>query len=214
MKKLFITGATGFLGNALIKQLSQNPKYEIYGLVRKGSEGKLPPNVKEIVANPFDAQSYKNQVPQDCIYLHLIGVHRPAPWRIKAFKEIDLGSVLESIKSAQSADCQHFIYVSVAMESSVMFTYQANKKRAEAALNSSGMNVSLLRPWYVVGEGRTWVKIFNGLYNLAEKYPNLLAKVRKFRLVSHQQILDTLIHAIESEPKNLTVYEIDDILEK
>jgi uncharacterized protein YbjT (DUF2867 family) len=212
MKTLFITGATGFLGNALIKQLSENPEYEIYGLVRKGSEGKLPPNVKEIIANPFDADSFKNQVPKGCIYLHLIGVHRPAPWRTKAFREIDLGSVLQSIKAAKSADCQHFIYVSVAMESSVMFTYQANKKRAEAALNASGLQVSLLRPWYVVGEGRTWVSIFDGLYNLAEKYPKTLAKIRKFRLVSHQQVLETLIHAIKSEPKKLTIYEIEDIL--
>lgn len=212
MKKLFITGATGFLGKALIKQLSPNPEYEIYALVRKGSEGQLPSNVKEIIADPLDAESYKNQVPKGCIYLHLIGVRRPAPWRVKAFREIDLGSVLQSIKSAKSADCQHFIYVSVAMEPSVMFTYQANKKRAEAALNSSGMNISLLRPYYVIGEGRTWAKVLNGLYYLAEKFPNALAKARKLRLVSHQQILDKLVQAIESEPKKLTIYEIDCIL--
>lgn len=212
MKKLFITGATGFLGNALIRMLHQKGGYEIYGLVRKGSEGRLPNGVIEIVANPFDADSYKELIPKDCIYLHLIGVHSPAPWRTKAFREIDLGSVKESIKAAQFAQCRHFIYISVAMESSVMFTYQANKKRAEKALNESGLNLTLIRPWYVIGPNRTWPEAFNWLYNLAEKYPNTLAKVRKFRLVLQEQVLNTLIEAIENKPEKLKIYEIEDML--
>lgn len=212
MKKLFITGATGFLGNALINKLAQTKQFEIYGLVRKGSEGKLPDGVIEIVANPFDAESFKQFVPKDCIYLHLIGVHSPAPWRTKAFRDIDLGSVKESIKAAQFAQCRHFIYISVAMESSVMFTYQANKKRAEKALEEANFNLTLLRPWYVIGPKRTWPEAFNWLYNLAEKYPNILAKIRKFRLVSQEQVLNTLIGAITHKPEKHKIYEIEDML--
>lgn len=214
MQKLFITGATGFLGNALIKNIHKNGDYEIYGLVRKGSEGKLPSNVIEIVADPFDADSYKDLVPKNCIFLHLIGVHSPAPWRTKAFRDIDLGSVKESIKAAEFAQCQQFIYISVAMESSVMFTYQANKKRAEKALTDAEFNLTLLRPWYVIGPKRTWPEAFNWLYNLAEKYPNTLAKVRKFRLVSQEQVLNTLIEAIKTKAAKLRIYEIEDMLNK
>ena len=41
MKKIFITGITGFIGKYLAKKLSETGEYEIHGLVEKNPEREL-----------------------------------------------------------------------------------------------------------------------------------------------------------------------------
>jgi uncharacterized protein YbjT (DUF2867 family) len=212
MIPIFITGGTGFLGSRLINQLLEKSDYQIHALVRSGSENKLPSSVIPIVANPFDAETYKTLVPKNCIYVHLIGVKHPTPWKVREFREIDYKSVEQSIIAAKYANAIHFIYTSVTHEPSVMWLYQRNKKTIEKILQESGINLTLIRPWYVLGPTRTWPQMFNGLYNLAERFPNALAKIRKFRLTSLDQMIDTLQKSISASPVKLRIYEIEDML--
>jgi uncharacterized protein YbjT (DUF2867 family) len=211
MDTIFITGGTGFLGSRFISLLLNNKQYQIHALVRSGSENKLPQGVIPIIANPFDAETFKNVVPKNCIYVHLIGVKHPAPWKVKEFREIDYKSVEQSIIAAKYANAIHFIYVSVTHEPSVMWTYQNNKKATEKILQESDINLTFIRPWYVLGPNRTWPKMFDGLYQLAERFPNALAKIRKFRLTSIDQMMKTLLKAVDSRPIKLKVYEIEDM---
>ena len=151
MKEVFITGATGYIGKRLTKQLRQRG-HRVIALVRKGSENKVVANAETIVADPFDHTSFHSSIPKGSVFVQLLGVSHPSPKKAKQFKEIDLRSVKASADAAAIAETSHFIYISVAMApSKLMAEYQAVRKEGEEYCKSKYLNCTFIRPWYVLG---------------------------------------------------------------
>lgn len=211
IQTVFITGATGYIGTRLIKRLLEK-KYGVIALVRKGSEDKIPQGVSIIVADPFDADSFQQNIPGGSVFVQLLGVSHPSPKKAKQFKEIDLRSVKASAAAAANAGAAHFIYVSVAMApSKLMYAYQQVRREGEQYCLSKKLNCTFIRPWYVLGPGHWWPVILMPLYGLAELIPSWRKQARSKALVTINQMLDTLIHAIDEEPLPLRICEIKDI---
>jgi uncharacterized protein YbjT (DUF2867 family) len=211
MKTVFITGGSGYIGTRLIKELVTR-KFRVIALVRAGSASKIPAGAETIIANPFDSDSFQHHVPRDCIFVQLLGVAHPSPKKAHLFKQIDLNSVVSSAIAASFAGVTHFIYVSVAMEpSSIMRAYQDVRKKGEVYCISSGLNCTFIRPWYVLGPGHRWPVLLLPVYAIARLVPSLKAKTEAFELVTINQMIDTLVKAVESVPRQLNVLEVADI---
>jgi nucleoside-diphosphate-sugar epimerase len=211
MKTIFISGATGYIGTRLVKQLIDRG-HTVIALVRKGSEHKVPAGVAVIIANPFDAKTFQEYIPAGCVFIQLLGVAHPSPRKAQQFKDIDLRSVKASADAAANAGVAHFIYVSVAMApSKLMQAYQQVRKEGEKYCLSKTFNCSFIRPWYVLGPGHWWPVSLLPFYSLAEIIPSWRKKARAMALVTIQQMLNTLINVTEDEPIPLRIYEIKDI---
>src|SRR5277367_3766007 len=75
-RKVFVTGATGYMGHGLIPELLRRG-HQVRGLVRRGSEAKLPPGCEPVVGDALSGGSYQEQVfPADTL-VHLVGVSHP-----------------------------------------------------------------------------------------------------------------------------------------
>jgi uncharacterized protein YbjT (DUF2867 family) len=180
--------------------------------VRKGSEHKVPEEVVIVTADPFDAGTFSSSIPQDSIFIQLLGVPHPSPKKAKQFREIDLRSVKASADAAVVAGVSYFIYISVAMApSKIMAAYQAVRKEGEEYCKSKGLNCSFIRPWYVIGPGHYWPLLLLPVYGMAEFIPSWRKKVRGMALVSIRQLLRTLINTVEADPQPLRILEIKDI---
>jgi len=211
MKTVFITGGTGYIGRRLIKLLLQRG-HRVIALVRKGSESKTQPGVEVVIANPFDANTFKNFIPKDSVFVQLLGVSHPSPKKAEQFKEIDLRSVKASADAAAIAGASHFIYVSVAMSpSKIMKAFQDVRKEGEAYCLSKDLNCTFLRPWYVLGPGHWWPVALLPLYGIAELIPSIRNKAREKALVTISQVITTLVKAIEADPTPLRILEIKSI---
>ena len=131
MKTVFITGATGYIGKRLTDQLLQC-NHRVIALVRKGSEQKVSEGAEIVIADPFDSDSFQSFIPNNAVFVQLLGVSHPSPKKARQFREIDLRSVKASADAAAIANVSHFIYVSVAMApSKLMATYQAVRQEGE-----------------------------------------------------------------------------------
>jgi uncharacterized protein YbjT (DUF2867 family) len=211
MKTIFITGATGYIGTRLTKQLIERGN-RVIALVRKGSENRVPAGAEVVVGNPFDMQTFQQYIPAGCVFVQLLGVPHPSPKKAKQFKEIDLRSVKTSADAAANAGAGHFIYVSVAMApSKLMQAYQQVRKEGEKYCLSKTFNCSFIRPWYVLGPGHWWPVSLLPFYGLAEIIPSWRKQARSKALVTIQQMLSTLISVAEDEPAPLRIYEIKNI---
>jgi uncharacterized protein YbjT (DUF2867 family) len=211
MKNIFITGGTGYIGKRLIKLLLQRD-HRVIALVRKGSESDLQPGAEVVIANPFDANTFKNLIPKDSVFVQLLGVSHPSPKKAKQFKEIDFRSVKASADAAATAGVSHFIYVSVAMNpSKIMKAFQDVRKEGEAYCLSKDLNCTFLRPWYVLGPGHWWPIVLLPLYGIAELVPPIRNKAREKALVTIGQMITTLVKAIEADPTPLRIIEIKSI---
>lgn len=211
MKTVFITGGTGYMGVRLIQKL-QERGHEVTALVRKGSEQKLAPLAKAVVADPFDAKSFQQAIPQGAVFVQLLGVPHPSPRKEKEFQQIDLPSVKASADAAAQAGISHFIYVSVAMtESRIMKAFQEVRRQGENYVRSKGFPCTFLRPWYVLGPGHWWPLLLLPIYGLASLVPSLRQKAKAFGLVTIAQMIEALVQAVEAEPKLLRVVEVEEI---
>ncbi len=211
MHTVFITGATGYIGKRLTKQLLQR-EHKVIALVRKGSEQKVAPGAGVVVADPFDTATFQSFIPKGAVFVQLLGVPHPSPKKAKQFREIDLASVKASADAAAAAGVTHFIYVSVAMTpSGLMAAYQAVRQEGEAYCSSKGINCTFIRPWYVLGPGHFWPVLLLPLYGLAELVPSWRQQARGKGLVTIRQMLTTLINTVEADPQPLRIIEIKGI---
>lgn len=210
-KTVFITGSTGYIGKRLARLLLQRG-HRVLALTRKGSEHRVPAGCQAIVADPFNAATFRHLVPAGAVFVQLLGVPHPSPRKAQQFRDIDLRSVKTAAAVASVAGVQHFIYVSVAMApSSLMAAYQSVRREGEAYCLQQQLNCSFLRPWYVLGPGHWWPLLLYPFYGLAELVPAWRKQARAKALVTIGQMLAALVSTVEQPPLPLRILEIRDI---
>jgi uncharacterized protein YbjT (DUF2867 family) len=194
---VFIAGGTGYIGAPLIRALLGRG-HHVRALVRPGSEKKLPPGCEAVTGDALDSASYGERVRPAHTFVQLVGVHHPSPAKAAEFKTVDRVAALGAIEAARQAEIRHFIYLSVAHPAPLMKSYIAVRAECEKALVASGMNSTIVRPWYVLGPGHRWPYALLPLYWLCERIPSAREGARRLGLVTLAQMTGTLLEAIEN----------------
>lgn len=190
---VFISGGTGYLGRALVPRLLEQG-HTVRALARPGSMKKLPAGTA-VPGDALDSSTFRSSVSGMDTFIHLVGTPKPAPWKGKQFRSVDLVSLKHSLAAAMGARVQHFIYVSVAQPAPVMRAYIEVRRECEASIERSGIPATILRPWYVLGPGHWWPLLFEPFYWMAEQFGS--ATAQRLGLVTHQQMVNALLWAVE-----------------
>ena len=207
---VFIAGGTGYIGVPLIRALVQR-KHNVRALVRQGSEYKVPPGCASVVGNALDPASYAARIAPSKTFVQLVGVAHPSPTKGAEFEAIDRVSALGAIEAAKQAGVEHFIYLSVAHPAPMMQSYIAVRAECEATLRATGMNATIVRPWYVLGEGHRWPYVLLPMYWICERIPSTRDGARRLGLVTLDQMVRTLVSAIENPSSGVRVVEVPQI---
>jgi uncharacterized protein YbjT (DUF2867 family) len=207
---VFVSGGTGYMGRSLLPRLLAR-FHRVRALVRKGSEGKLPPGVEAVPGDALDASTFAHAVPGCTTFVHLVGVAHPGPAKAKEFRTIDLVSLKASLAAAKSAGVYHFVYLSVAQPAPVMKAYQEVRAEGEALLRESGMDATFLRPWYVLGPGHRWPALLRPFYALLELLPPTRESARRMGLVTLEQMTAALVRAVENRPQGVRIMSVPEI---
>ena len=117
----------------------------------------------------------------------------------------------EAIKAAARAGVQHFVYVSVAHPAPMMKAYVEVRSQCEETLRQSAMNATILRPWYVLGPGHWWPYALIPMYKLAELLPSTRAGALRLGLVTHAQMVSSLVWSIENPATGVRILEVPEI---
>jgi uncharacterized protein YbjT (DUF2867 family) len=207
---IFITGGTGYMGQRLIPRLIARG-HEVRALVRMGSEGKLPSGCTPVMGNALDGATYAAEISPSDTFIQLVGVSHPSPAKAAEFRQVDLPAGLGAVAAAKSAGIRHFVYLSVAHPAPMMHAYIAVRCECEAAIESAGLNATILRPWYVLGPGHRWPYLLLPIYQLAELLPSMRDGAQRLGLVTLEQMITALTFAVENPVlgrKIVTVPEI------
>jgi uncharacterized protein YbjT (DUF2867 family) len=146
--------------------------------------------------------------------VQLVGVSHPSPSKAAEFQAIDRASALGAIAAARQVGVRHFIYLSVAQPAPIMKSYQSVRAECEAALLESGggrMNVTIVRPWYVLGRGHRWPYVLLPMYWLCERIPSTREGARRIGLVTLGQMTQTLVSAVENPSIGARFVEVPQI---
>jgi nucleoside-diphosphate-sugar epimerase len=165
MKKIAITGANGFVGSRLVRQLAAN--HDVICLVRENSNIDLLPknaNIRKIEYNDLDAI---REILVDCdVLIHSAALTRAKNWQTMKRINIDLTEQLLKI----SGDLKQFVFISSqaasgpAMNNATPVTesdlckpltiYGKSKMMAEELIRSKAeIPYTIIRPVSVFGSG-------------------------------------------------------------
>jgi uncharacterized protein YbjT (DUF2867 family) len=209
-RQVFVTGGTGYIGRRLIPMLLERG-HGIAALARPGSHGKLPPGCTPVLGDALEGDSYARHLGACDTFVQLVGVAHPSPAKAREFVEIDQKSAREAIRVAAAAGIAHFIYVSVAHPAPMMHAYIEARSACEDRLRASGLNATILRPWYVLGPGHRWPYALIPLYWLAERIPSQREAARRLGLVTVAQMVKALVRAVENPAQGVKIVEVPEI---
>ena len=203
---VFLTGGTGFLGRSLAAELLRRG-HRVRALVRPGSESRVVEGCEIVHGDALRAETYTANIAPADTFVHLVGVAHPSPSKANEFRAIDLVSCREAVSAAKQAGIQHFVYLSVARPAPMMKEYQAVRAEGEHMITESGIPATFVRPWYVLGPGRSWPIVLQPFYALARLFPATREGANRLALVTLEQMTQTLAFAVEHPAERIQIFE-------
>lgn len=117
----------------------------------------------------------------------------------------------DPLDAAQFAGVRHFVYVSVAHPAPVMKEYVAARSEAEDAICGSGLNATILRPWYVLGPGCRWPLILLPAYWILGALAQTRDSARRLGLATIEEMIKALSRSVEQPAAGVRIVEVPQI---
>ena len=215
VKKALIIGATGLIGNELVKLVAQSDYYQrVYILVRRKTGFKYE-NVTEILAD-FDKLEESLKSIQAMDVYNCLGTTMKKAGSKEEFYKVDFRYPLEIAKSMKTKGCQTFLNVSAlgAKKDSIIF-YNRVKGELETALKEIGFeSLVIFRPSLLLGdrnEKRTGEDIAKRTYKVLDKI--FMGPLKKYSGIEGRTVAHAMFEMAKRKPDGLTILESDKIKE-
>lgn len=156
MNSLFITGASGFIGQSLIAQLDLSAYHEIYCLSRTGKSGQFVPGkiIRVVNGDLKEQQSYADALARCRTVVHLAALTgKAAP---EEYFEVNARGTAKLIEQCERTGVENFLYVStiaVKYQDKSRYHYAQSKEKGEQSVRQSRLRHMIIRPTIVIGKG-------------------------------------------------------------
>jgi len=151
--KVFVTGATGFVGRHILARLKEDG-HIISVLVRPGSEKNLPfmEGIGLVTGDIMDPSVWAKSLNNIDAVIHLTGIIREFPANEITFENLHFEATRNIVESAKAANVKRFIHMSANGASpNGVSEYQTTKWRAEKLVTESSMAWTIFRPSVIFG---------------------------------------------------------------
>ena len=92
-----------------------------------------------------------------------------------------------------------------------MKAYIEVRSECERLIHQLGLNATIVRPWYVLGPGRRWPLALKPVYWMMEALPGTRESARRLGLVTVEQMVGSLVHAVVEPASGVRVWEVPEI---
>jgi len=151
-RRVFLTGATGFVGRQVRRQL-QAAGWEVVAIARHMSAATAAPGVIQVAAD-INGDAWPRWCEGCTAAIHLVGIIRELPNQGVTFDRVHREATERVVAACKELGISRLVHMSALGASRGAATgYQRTKWAAEEAVRSSGLAWTILRPSVIFGPG-------------------------------------------------------------
>jgi NADH dehydrogenase len=169
-RRVFVTGATGFVGRAVIQAL-RTERYGVRCLVRRGSERDLQglEAIERVEGDVLAPETLERGMAGCDTVVHLVGIIREQPAGLRTFERLHTQATINVLAAATAAGVRRYLHMSaLGSRPHARSRYHQTKWAGEEAVRSSPIPWTIFRPSIIYGRGDEFVNLLAGMI---QRYP-------------------------------------------
>jgi uncharacterized protein YbjT (DUF2867 family) len=210
MQRIFVTGATGFVGKYVIRALLAQG-FLVRTLVRHGSERDLQgfESIERVPGDVLKPDALPATVEGCAAVVHLVGIIREHRSRGVTFEALHTRATQNMLAVAKAAAVKRFVHMSaLGTRPDAVSRYHRTKWAAEEAVRASGLDWTIFRPSVIFGRGDELVTMLAGMVQRLPVVPVLGSGRYRLQPIAVEQVAEGFARAARNQRSVGKVYEV------
>ena len=210
MLQVFVTGATGFVGHAVLQRLCA-AGHVVRCLVRHGSEGRLRGfgAIARIEGDVLTRRGLEEGMAGCDAVIHLVGIIREHRTANVTFERVHVEGTRNVLEAAKAAGVQRYLHMSaLGTRPGAASRYHLTKWAAEEAVRASGSTWTIFRPSIIYGRGDGFVTLLASMVRRLPVVPVIGSGRQRLQPIAVEQVAAGFAAALARPVTIKQTYEV------
>ena len=210
VQTVFVTGATGFVGRAVIHALRAEG-YKVRCLVRRGSEHDLRGQeaIERVEGDVLVRQTLDEGMGGCDAVVHLVGIIREHRARGVTFERIHVDGTLNVLGAATAAGVRRYVHMSaLGASATARSQYHQTKWLAEEAVRASALPWTIFRPSIIYGKHDSFVSMLAGMIRRLPVVPVIGEGRQRLQPIPVDQVAEAFERALSRPETIKQIYDV------
>jgi len=209
-RRIFVTGATGFVGRAVIPALRAHG-YAVRCLVRRGSELDLRgmEAIERVEGDVLSPDTLERDMAGCDTVVHLVGIIREDHATLSSFERIHTQGTINVLEAATATGVRRYLHMSsLGTRPGARSRYHQTKWAGEEAVRASGLAWTIFRPSVIYGRGDGFVSLLAGMIRRLPVVPVIGDGSQRVQPVAVEHVAAGFARAVRLEATVKHTYDV------
>jgi uncharacterized protein YbjT (DUF2867 family) len=209
-RRIFVTGATGFVGRAVIPALRAHG-YAVRCLVRRGSELDLRglEAIERVEGDVLSPAALERDMAGCDTVVHLVGIIREEPATLSTFERIHTQGTINVLEAAATTRVRRYLHMSaLGVRPGAQARYHRSKWAAEEAVRAGPIPWTIFRPSIIYGRRDQFLNMLAAMIRRYPVVPVIGSGQQRLQPVPVEQVAEAFARAVELETTVKQTYAV------